>query len=213
MYQITTDAPLLGVFEEIQSLQRSHAGQRTTWSPREIDLDLVWSEDPPFRSDALLVPHPRMHFRWFVLRPAADLLPHALHPLLGQTVEQLLALVCHGSPRIVWLGEQTRDFEQARQRIQERWPAGELICRPSASAVALERWGEDTIAVSLADHLTGDWLFVAQPPGESFPPTERVRWGMPAVDLCPAGGKSRLDRVGDFLDSLTVGKRWEGRSS
>jgi 7,8-dihydro-6-hydroxymethylpterin-pyrophosphokinase len=49
--------------------------------------DLVVTEDGP---DALVLPHPRMHLRRFVLEPLNEVWPRWVHPVLGQRVEELL---------------------------------------------------------------------------------------------------------------------------
>lgn len=81
------------------------------WGQRTIDLDLLAHGDrvcPDERTlrdwmglpldlqkntapDRLILPHPRMHERGFVLMPLADVAPHWVHPVLGQTVVQMLA--------------------------------------------------------------------------------------------------------------------------
>lgn len=60
------------------------------WGPRTLDLDLIFYDDAIIRTPTLTVPHPDMHNRDFVLRPASELMPEYVHPVLGVTVQQLL---------------------------------------------------------------------------------------------------------------------------
>ncbi len=82
----------------LQEIERA-AGRRRTgprWSARTLDLDLLLFGDEVIRAPALVVPHPELVARRFVLAPLAELCPERVVPGTGRTVAELLALVAPG---------------------------------------------------------------------------------------------------------------------
>jgi 2-amino-4-hydroxy-6-hydroxymethyldihydropteridine diphosphokinase len=58
--------------------------------PRTIDIDILLYEDLIIDTAELVVPHPRMAERRFVLEPLAELAPDLRHPVLGSTARELM---------------------------------------------------------------------------------------------------------------------------
>ena len=71
-------------------------------SPRTIDLDLLLYDDVVSDSEFLILPHPRLHTRRFVLAPLAELAPNLVHPKLQQSIANLLDEVDDDSEVRVW---------------------------------------------------------------------------------------------------------------
>lgn len=75
----------LGIEEE---MGRTRGG--SGYSDRVIDLDLLLCGDQVISQEGLIVPHPRMNLRKFVLVPLAEILPTMRHPVSGLTITELL---------------------------------------------------------------------------------------------------------------------------
>ena len=78
---------LLHRLKGIEGQMGREGGRR--WGPRPIDLDILLYGDLILDSPRLVIPHPRMHQRSFVLLPLAELAPQLVHPVLGKRIGKL----------------------------------------------------------------------------------------------------------------------------
>nr|WP_225973758.1 2-amino-4-hydroxy-6-hydroxymethyldihydropteridine diphosphokinase [Dehalogenimonas formicexedens] len=87
----TAETPegLLGFLKSIeQKLGRGDAGSD---APRPIDIDILFFDDLTMSGESLVIPHPRLSQRAFVLVPLNELAPDLVHPVMKKTVNELLA--------------------------------------------------------------------------------------------------------------------------
>jgi 2-amino-4-hydroxy-6-hydroxymethyldihydropteridine diphosphokinase len=75
----------------LQGIEEQMGRQRTfKMGPRVIDLDILFYDDLVVDEADLIIPHPRLHERGFVLTPLAEIAPELVHPVLKKAVKELL---------------------------------------------------------------------------------------------------------------------------
>ena len=91
------------LLDALQEIEVMHGRQRRVelrWGPRTLDLDLLLYGDEVIDRPGLVVPHPRLHERFFVLAPLVQIAPDVVVPTVGRTVRALYeALAPTGPPR------------------------------------------------------------------------------------------------------------------
>jgi 2-amino-4-hydroxy-6-hydroxymethyldihydropteridine diphosphokinase len=85
----TADAPillnkLLAIEQQMGRIRNQPLG------PRTIDLDIIFFNEEVIALTNLVIPHPQMQKRNFVLSPLNEIAPNYLHPILKKTINQLL---------------------------------------------------------------------------------------------------------------------------
>ena len=75
---------LLEIEQEMGRVRLRH------WGERNIDLDLLLYEDVVMDTPELILPHPDMQNRDFVLLPLAEIAPEIIHPTLQKTISELV---------------------------------------------------------------------------------------------------------------------------
>lgn len=60
------------------------------WGPREIDIDILFYNDIIMRADQLVIPHPEVQNRRFVLVPMKEIAPDLVHPVMKKDIKSLL---------------------------------------------------------------------------------------------------------------------------
>ncbi len=154
-----------------RSLGRTKKSEGLDYADRSIDIDLLLLDDVCLTAPdgGLILPHPRLHRRRFVMEPLREIAPQLMHPRFGLSVTQLYdRLTDRGEPRIVRLEHasavEAADLSALCEQLQHR-PCPDcsarlaaLLAAPGSYLYALRRPGGalvGTATLSLTPLLTG----------------------------------------------------------
>lgn len=85
-----TPEELLSTTQRIEhTLGRTHKSVDGQYSDRLIDIDILLYDDVVMHTPSLILPHPLMHRRLFVLEPLSEIAPTMIHPLLQKEIATL----------------------------------------------------------------------------------------------------------------------------
>jgi 2-amino-4-hydroxy-6-hydroxymethyldihydropteridine diphosphokinase len=88
---LETDLSPEAMLRMLQKIESEMGRVQSTggYADRIIDLDLLFFDDLVMHTDDLVLPHPKLEERMFVLRPLAEIAPQKIHPVTGLTVSEL----------------------------------------------------------------------------------------------------------------------------
>ena len=87
---IRTEIKPISLLELLFEIEKSLGRERIVHhGPRTIDLDLLLYENEIHTSESLIIPHPRMHEREFVLKPSLEIASDFIHPVYQKTLAEL----------------------------------------------------------------------------------------------------------------------------
>ena len=88
--QLETGLPAERLLAELQEVEKRHGRARSfANAPRTLDLDILLFGELQMESEKLVVPHPRMHERAFVLEPLVEIAPEVVIPGAGPAKQRL----------------------------------------------------------------------------------------------------------------------------
>ncbi|PCJ65225.1 MAG: 2-amino-4-hydroxy-6-hydroxymethyldihydropteridine diphosphokinase [Bacteroidetes bacterium] len=87
---LQTELDLYSCLEVLQSIEKQLDRIKTKkWGPRNIDIDILLYGSEIIKSQELIVPHPHLHHRPFVLIPLCDIHGKMMHPILKKSMTAL----------------------------------------------------------------------------------------------------------------------------
>ncbi len=103
--EVCTSLDATAFFRILQAIETDLGRVRAErFGPRTIDIDLLLFGHAIVNTEDLIVPHPRMHERRFVLEPLAEIAPLAVHPQLQSTAKDLLEQLTQTIPSLELAG-------------------------------------------------------------------------------------------------------------
>lgn len=116
--------------------QRLGRERTERWGPRTIDLDLLLVGDLILEQDGLVVPHPRMSYRRFVLQPALEIAAGMVHPASGMTLQHLVDHLDQSENKILIVTDATNFVAKLRSQIDVALADGTAKHEPPEIVVA-----------------------------------------------------------------------------
>ena len=136
------------LLEMLQQIE-NEAGRRRneTWGPRTLDLDLLLYGELVLSTPTLILPHPRMAWRRFVLEPAAEVAGEMRHPIIGWTIARLLEHLNTALPYVAVAGA----IAAGKTHLAR------LLCEKTSARLIAEPLDEKSLEIFYADPAGNAW--------------------------------------------------------
>jgi 2-amino-4-hydroxy-6-hydroxymethyldihydropteridine diphosphokinase len=91
--KVITDLNCYCLLDKIHEIEQKLGRERTknNYSSRTIDIDILFYDDIIVNETDLIIPHPYLHKRRFTLIPLNEINQDLIHPVLNQTIKNLLS--------------------------------------------------------------------------------------------------------------------------
>ena len=101
--EIETTFEPFHLLRELQAIQHQAGRTKDTvrYGPRILDLDILLYDDFVLDDPLLVIPHPRMHKRRFVLTPICDINSDIVHPVIKKNMRELLDSLDESGQRVI----------------------------------------------------------------------------------------------------------------
>ncbi|MCK9220060.1 MAG: 2-amino-4-hydroxy-6-hydroxymethyldihydropteridine diphosphokinase [Bacteroidales bacterium] len=80
---------LLSIEKQLGRIRPSEAH----YQGRTMDIDILFFGNQRIFTDSLIIPHPRLHERFFALQPLAEIAPDFVHPIMQKDIKTLLKMI------------------------------------------------------------------------------------------------------------------------
>ncbi|MEQ8211909.1 MAG: 2-amino-4-hydroxy-6-hydroxymethyldihydropteridine diphosphokinase [Lacipirellulaceae bacterium] len=138
---LRTELSAEALLEELHAIEAGANRVRVVrWQARTLDLDLLLYDQEEFAANDLVVPHPRMSFRRFVLQPAVEIAPSFLHTTSGWTLEALLRHLDTAENVIAVGGENSAQVTPIYKALKDRFPHLKFAYDPEQPRAKLVIW-------------------------------------------------------------------------
>ena len=142
-----TELTAEGLLKALQQVETTLGRVRNqTWSARSLDLDIIAYGKMVCATDSLILPHPRMTVRQFVMEPLLEIEPYWIHPQLAWNVKQICDHF-QSSPRRVNLDKVLEKFQESESgsKLLDQFTdatGGWKICKDSQKAMLEVHWNK-----------------------------------------------------------------------